>query len=643
MLIYNIMGHLSLGRAIRVSIDKEHSEGECADICALIAERARKLRHIPEQSLSSLKKKLRRAARLTKDDGIRRALAEIDEGRLERLCEDISPLHAYLIENDTVYLQSDNRTRETMRKRIVAFAALHHLTFEQAAKVVDRMPKVRRPGRYALPTAAVAMTLSLFPCLCGAPLGVAFLILPITFESVSSAIYRVERDLLPIEYLPCLKEPPQKVSPLRLVLCAMLSEHRTAVRELCELYLSNSSANAVYILFLDLPDSGVSEDEHDRAQISAAADEINELCARYGEKFALIVRRREYDPHTGTYIGRCEQRDPAVDLARFFLGRRSVISLEAGKSESIEGAERVLLTGGDCRFPRAGVDRILSLIHHPDNRDFGGFYIGKTDVGAISGGKRFSRLRICRGGSAFVFCPDVLGLVIPPEPTVNDPFAVKKLRCAYVGQIKLCGASTSSPRSYFSSIYEGAREHLGTLAAELSAGKLSKLRTAAAAKACVRDALPLCLLASMPLCARLYSSGKSAAAVALFAVVSLISVLPIVHSVIFAVKKRRDGHFCASDILYSVLAELFRISALPMAALCATIGATYGMVGAHRREKKPKSVYKLAVTAEIASVLAAYLLFIASASKVFLPCVLIGTLMLAVMPMIIILDKDAGR
>lgn len=635
MLIYDIPGHFLLERAIKVSA---RSGNDPQEICALIAEKAKRLRHIPEQSGRSLGKKLtrafRRAARLARDETIRAKFrAGIDEKELERLCEDISPLHSYLIDNDRVYLQSDGRTRENMRRKTVAFAALHHLTLEQAAKIVDRMPKSVRPGRYALPTAAVSIVLSILPCLCGAPLGVAILLLPIAFESISSAVYRVRRDMLPVEYLPCLKEPPRDLSPLRFVLCASLSEHRSAVRELCELYLENRDANAVYILFLDPQDSSVAEDESDRAEISAAVGEINRARALYGEKFALIVRRREYDPRTGAYIGRCGGRDPAVDLARFFLGRRSLCTLEAGESEIGVGAQRVLLTNMNCRFPRGSVNKILSLIHHPDNSDFGGFYIGKAESSAISGGKRFSKLRICRGGSAFVFCPEVLGLVIPPEPTVGDPFAVKRLRCAYVGQIRILGAPTSSPQSYFSSIYENAGEHIGTLIAELSSGKLSRSRTAAAAKACIRDALPLCLLVSTLICARLYYLGMPEAAGAMFGDISLIWLLPIAHSAICACK---DGHFCASEVVYSVLAQLFRVSTLPMAALCATIGA-------HRREKKQKSVYKLAAASEIASVLALYLLFRASGSTFRNPFTAIGVILLFAMPLILFLDKATDR
>lgn len=548
----------------------------------------------------------------------------LDECMINEICEKMSPLHEYMGKTSKTYAESDSETRFGMRRRIRRFAALHHLPLESAARIVEHPPRAGGGNVRTAVSAIASLMLSIFPSIFfAAPPVMSFLLFPILFESISLTLYKVRRDLLPPEHFPCLEGAPKNVCAPLTVICATLGEHREAARALGELYLSGGDRAANYALFLDLPDAEFAECDNDREMTGDAVSIIDEISKEHGKDFLLIIRRREYDPRGG-YIGRSENRDPAVDLTRLILGRRSACTLVSGAYDSLRTVETVLIVGPSCRFPDRFIERLSALIYHPDNGDFGGFFIG-TDKSLPKNSTRFfSKLDICSDEPGFVFFPEALGLVIPPEPTVNDPMARKRLRGGYIGQIKLRGEASISPSDFFASIKKSAHEHIAAMESAITVGRSSFRRICSAARACFKDTAYPCMFLLILFCTLLSAEGKELAATASVCTASLYFLLPIVHSIVRAAIKREWG-----GIVRSVAAEFFLLSSLPLCTYLTLLGAFGVRISA-------KDTAKYASLGEILSVLCAYLLFLIVPSS---PIALtIGVTWLLVMPTIMLLS-----
>lgn len=548
----------------------------------------------------------------------------LDEGMINEICEKMSPLHEYMGKTNQTYAESDSETRFGMRRRIRRFAALHHLPLESAARIVEHPPKASGGNVRTVVSAIASLMLSIFPPIFfAAPPVVSFLLFPILFESVSRALYKVRRDLLPPEHFPCLESAPKNVCAPLTVICATLGEHREAARALGELYMSGGDRAANYALFLDLPDGDLAECDNDREMIADAVSVIDEISKEHGSDFLLIIRRREYDPRGG-YIGRSENRDPAVDLTRLILGRRSACTLVSGAHDTLRTVETVLIVGPSCRFSDRFIERLSALIYHPDNGDFGGFFIGTDKSLPKSSTRLFSKLDICADEPGFVFFPEALGLAIPPEPTANDPMARKRLRVGYIEQIKLRGEASILPSDFFASIKKSAHEHIAAMESAITVGRSSFRRTCSAARACLRDTIYPCMFFLIFFCALLSAEGSDSAATASVRTASLYFILPIVHSIVRAAIKREWG-----GIVRSVATEFFLLSSLPLCTYLTLLGA-FGV------RISTKDTAKYASLGEILSVLCAYLLFlIAPSSSIALTT---GVIWLLVMPTVMLLS-----
>lgn len=613
MLISDMIGRISQMRAIRSTLGKIPTLPSPEQIGTLFPDRIGQV----EPSRLSVKIMLDRAYKKRGSGAV-----SLDGNMINELCEKMSPLHEYMGKTSRTYAESDSETRFDMRRRIRRFAALHHLPVESAARIVEHPSRASGGNVRTVVSAILSLMLSIIPPIFfAAPPVVSFLLFPILFEAISPTLYKIRRDLLPPEHFPCLERVPKNMSVPLTVICTTLGEHRKAAEALCELYLSGGDKAANFALFLDLPDAEFAECDSDRKMIDDAVSIIGEISREQRKDFLLIIRRREYDPRGG-FIGRSENRDPAVDLTRLILGRRSVCTLVFGAQETLRTVETVLIVGSGCRFPDRFIERLSALVYHPDNGDFGGFFIG-TDKGLPKGQTSFfSKLEICADEPGFVFFPEALGLVIPPEPTVNDPMARKRLRVGYIGQIKLRGDGGIGPDDFFMSIKKNTREHLAAMESAITVGRSSLRRIFSAARACLRDTVCLCMFLLILFCTLLSAEGKGSAATASISAASLYFILPIAHSIIRATVKREWG-----GILRSVATEFFLLSSLPLCTYLTIVGA-FGVRG------RAKDTAKFASLGEILSLLSAYLLFLIAPSA---PATLtIGAIWLLVMPTIML-------
>lgn len=631
MLFYRVIDRILQAKAIRSTLAKESDLPSPEQIGGLFSGKIGQV----EPSPLSIKMALGVAYKKRGSSAPR-----LDKGMIDDLCEKISPLHEYLGKTSPTYAESDSETRIGMRKKISRFAALHRLPIESAAQIVDHFPSTRGGNvRTAISTTAALLLSALPPLFFGAPPIVSLLLFPIVLETVSGTLYRVRRDLLPPEHFPCLEHAPKNVRAPLTVVCATLGEHREAARALCELYLSGGNMDTEYALFLDLPDAEFAECADDREKIDDAVAVTCEISKEHGKDFLLIIRRREYDPRGG-YIGRSENRDPAVDLTRFILGRRSVCTLAAGSYDQLLGLETVLIVDPSCRFPDRFIERLSALLYHPDNKWFGGFFIGTDKICPKGSTRFFSTLDICPDKQGFVFYPQALGQVVSPEPTVNDPMARKKMRVGYIGQIKLKGVSNIGPGAFFAAIKKGAREHIAAADLAITVEKASFRRILSALRACLKDMMYLSMFTLVVFCALLYAEGNGRAAAASLFAASLYFILPIIHSIICTTARRSGG-----AILRSVTAEFFRLSSLPLCALLALVGALCGLFSL-RVPAKVKIVgeshrtARFAAGGEIVSVLGVYLLILIAPSS---PVTLIfGPLWLSIMPMVLLLSTKCS-
>lgn len=619
MLISDMIGRISQMRAIRSTLAGVSSLPAPEQIGALFSNKIGQV----EPSRLSIKITLDRAY---KKRGV--GSISLDSDTINELCEKMSPLHEYMDKTSQTYAESDSETRFGMRRRIRRFAALHHLPIESAARIVEHPPRASGGNVRSVISAILSLLLSIIPSIFfAAPPVVSFLLFPILFESISRALYKVRRDLLPPEHFPCLEDAPKNIRAPLTVICATLAEHRGAARALGELCLSSGDKTADFALFLDLPDAKIAECDNDREMIADAVSVIGDISKECGRELLLIIRRREYDPRGG-YIGRSENRDPAIDLTRLILGRRSACTLVAGTYDTLRTVETVLIVGPSCRFPDRFLKRLSALIYHPDNESFGGFFIG-TDKGLPNGSSQFfSKLDICVEEPGFVFCPEALGLVIPPEPTVNDPMARKRLRIGYIGQIKLKGEANILPSDFFASLKKSAHEHIAAMESAITVGRSSLRRICSTARACIKDTIYPCMFFLIGFCALLSAEGKDTAAAASICTASLYFILPIAHSIVRAAVKREWG-----GILRSVATEFFLLSSLPLCTYLTVLGA-FGV------RISTKDTAKYASLGEILSVLCAYLLFlIAPHSTITLT---IGVTWLLVLPTVMLMSAKCN-
>jgi len=175
--------------------------------------------------------------------------------------------------------------------------------------------------------------------------------------------------------------PPRKLPKLDLrggigpenaalvVVPMLLIETGAVRRELEKLevrFLANRDAHLYYGLFSDFTDAPTPATAGDDALFRAARDGIEALNARYGERFVLFHREREWSRSEACWIGRERKRGKLDELNAFLCGEGDPSILRAGRLPA--PIRYVITLDADTQLPPETARRMVETIAHPLNR-----------------------------------------------------------------------------------------------------------------------------------------------------------------------------------------------------------------------------------------------------------------------------------
>lgn len=175
--------------------------------------------------------------------------------------------------------------------------------------------------------------------------------------------------LLPNDYLVRLQKdaaPVMKRHCCVLIPSLLTQENIGKLGEKLEmLYLQNRSANAVYGLLLDLPESDsrvLPMERKQKKDIQAYIDRLND---RYGKRFFVCIRKRTFSPTQQKYIGADRKRGAIEEWIEMVSG--------GGKTMAVYGAsakktEYLLVLDQDTEPEIDSLRELVSIACHPLHR-----------------------------------------------------------------------------------------------------------------------------------------------------------------------------------------------------------------------------------------------------------------------------------
>ncbi len=132
-------------------------------------------------------------------------------------------------------------------------------------------------------------------------------------------------------------------------------------------YLANSGGETYFALVTDWADSPTEHQDDDDELLARAQAGISTLNERYGDRFLLFHRTRQYNASEGVWMGWERKRGKLDELNRLLRGDRetSYVAIEG----RLPGRFQYVVTvDSDTRLPREAVKRLVAKISHPLNR-----------------------------------------------------------------------------------------------------------------------------------------------------------------------------------------------------------------------------------------------------------------------------------
>ena len=591
-----------LGNAINATI-KEHNYSLDFNSFSDSLYEKKQTSDFPESDAEKLRKKVRsvfrRTYRHTKDEKVRTAcdhcLAELDCWSFSELAERLSSVHTILLSKDKEYAADDTETRNCLRKKVIRFAKKHRIEADKAALITDRSDRCERNRVKYAAIALIAVLFAVLPAICfDIPFVFSVLLFPPSVRMVSSAIYRLRKNGKNAERFPALSAPPADVGILPIVICGNIADGRKLADRLECLYLADDNPFTEFCLFLDYSDSRTRETDADAFYLSDAAEAIEKLVKKYGKRFTLIVRKREYDPKSGGFLGKSGRAPIPYDFS--FLCKKGSESCDiyVGTKEKLGSAHFALFLPDGKSLYDNFAKKLVCLLFHPDNMavtengavscGHGGFYIG-SDLYRAPFDTLFSDLGIGNPENAVVCNTDALCKIVVSEK--NNCRMHEKLRFGYIGQIRLLSTCQSDPHRYFSLIFSQAHEHASAFPNRQKNRRKDKSTVLRLTFNCIRDlshaAIYITVMLSALFTARLQT------ALILFAL--FLYIFQFALGVFTSLSKQKRAKSFANEIKTAFFAALFRISALPFSAICSLSGFFTGISGIKKLPKVSPPIF----------------------------------------------------
>lgn len=183
-----------------------------------------------------------------------------------------------------------------------------------------------------------------------------------------------------------------------------------ALKTIEEYYAGNRLDNGVYVVLADLKPAKAAQEAEDAPLIEAFIKGIADLNARWGDKFAGIVRGREKSGKE--YFGWERKRGALLQLVCYIKeGQESFRVFE--KKELLDGVKYICTLDADTILPPDSVKKLMGVIAHPanrlvlkDGRYVSGFGLVQPGVGNAPGLQSYFSAAMAPAGGidAYNFC-----------------------------------------------------------------------------------------------------------------------------------------------------------------------------------------------------------------------------------------------
>ena len=172
-------------------------------------------------------------------------------------------------------------------------------------------------------------------------------------------------------FLPALSSGDEMKKTKCIVAVTTLLRGEASDREIFDniedFYLSNKQGNYVFTVLGDLKEADRKSVSGDAAVIRYAESRIRALREKYGDRFALFVRRRRYAVCEKKYFGWERKRGAVIELCRYASGGDGSFETVIGGEEA-RGAKYLLTLDSDTRLGISSVSDLLGIMIHPQNR-----------------------------------------------------------------------------------------------------------------------------------------------------------------------------------------------------------------------------------------------------------------------------------
>ena len=263
-----------------------------------------------------------------------------------------------------------------------------HVGYYLFVQPLGEPPRIRRGTGYVAANVLATLFFSLLAgFLLESPAAALLLLLPFS-RVVKGLLDLFILRFVPPRHLPRL-ELKDGVPPEGRTLCVLsvlLTGTRAAeaaVRHMEEYRMASRDCGRelLFGLLCDFPESEQAVTHQDRELTAQAAQAVEELNARYGGGFYLLVRDRSWSRDMGRCTGWERKRGAILELARLLHGDKSSLRPAAGDPAGLEGVRYILTLDGDTRLQPESARSLIGAALHPLNRPITDRRLGVVTAG----------------------------------------------------------------------------------------------------------------------------------------------------------------------------------------------------------------------------------------------------------------------
>ncbi|MBC8545545.1 hypothetical protein H8711_01155 [Clostridiaceae bacterium NSJ-31] len=197
-------------------------------------------------------------------------------------------------------------------------------------------------------------------------------ILPV-WEAVRYTLERIAMARVRVEHIPRMdRARSAEIACSTVVAVSTLlpsaADAPKAARRLEELYWSNAADDLTFCLLADFKESATPMNPEDESRVKAMSAEVARLNERYGGRFLLFVRKREYNKTQGRFSGWERKRGAITELIRYAHGDVTSVLAFVGERERLTRMRHLLVLDADTNLLFDTAGQFLSAAAHPLNR-----------------------------------------------------------------------------------------------------------------------------------------------------------------------------------------------------------------------------------------------------------------------------------